>query len=89
MLSDSAILKHIGRQPKHAAGFKQLVRELGLRGDERRELNERLQKMVAAGALVAVGQRARFVATQEMVDEVRRVGALRRQLEHFARCRVP
>jgi hypothetical protein len=43
----------------------------------------------AAGALVAAGQRARFVATQEMVDEVRRAGALRRQLQHFARCRVP
>jgi ribonuclease R len=55
MLSDSIILKHIARQPKHAAGFKQLVRELGLHGDERRELDERLQKMVAAGALVAPG----------------------------------
>ena len=39
MLSDSTILKHIARQPKRAAGFKQLVRELGLRGDERRELD--------------------------------------------------
>ena len=37
MLSDSTILKHIAKQPKRAAGFKQLVRELGLRGDERRE----------------------------------------------------
>ena len=39
MLSDSTILKHIAKQAKHAAGFKQLVRELGLRGDERRELD--------------------------------------------------
>jgi ribonuclease R len=54
MLSDSIILKHIARQPKHTAGFKQLVRELGVHGDERRELNERLQRMVAAGALVPV-----------------------------------
>ena len=52
MISDAAILKHIARQPKRQAGFKQLVRELGLRGDERRELNERLQKLVAAGSLV-------------------------------------
>jgi len=32
MLSDSTILKHIARQPKRSAGFKQLVRELGLHG---------------------------------------------------------
>src|SRR6266576_3624733 len=42
MLSDSSILKKIERQPKRAAGFKQLVRELGLHGEQRRELDERL-----------------------------------------------
>jgi ribonuclease R len=52
MLSDSIILKHIARQPKRAAGFKQLVRELGLHGDERRELDSLLQKMVARGTLI-------------------------------------
>src|SRR5271165_3235867 len=52
MLSDSTILKHIARQPKRAAGFKQLVRELGLHGDERRELDSLLQKMVARGTLI-------------------------------------
>ena len=52
MLSDSTILKHIAKQPKRAAGFKQLVRELGLRGDERRELDSLLQKMVASGTLI-------------------------------------
>ncbi len=54
MLSDSTILKHIARQPKRAAGFKQLVRELGLHGDERRELDSLLQKMVARGMLLPV-----------------------------------
>jgi ribonuclease R len=52
MLSDSTILKHIAKQPKQAAGFKQLVRELGLRGDERRELDSLLRKMVARGTLI-------------------------------------
>src|SRR5579864_4656190 len=52
MVSDSIILKHIARQPKRAAGFKQLVRELGLRGEERRELDEQLRKLVARGALI-------------------------------------
>ncbi len=52
MLSDSTILKHIAHQPKRAAGFKQLVRELGLHGDAREELDTHLQKLVAAGELV-------------------------------------
>ncbi len=54
MLSDSAILKKIERQPKRTAGFKQLVRELGVHGDERRELSERLERLVASGQLVQV-----------------------------------
>jgi ribonuclease R len=54
MLSDSTILKKIERQPKRSAAFKQLVRELGLHGDERRELSERLQKLVNSGQLQQV-----------------------------------
>jgi len=54
MLSDSIILKKIQRQPKQAAGYKQLVRELGLHGDDRKELSGRLQKMVSAGQLAKV-----------------------------------
>src|SRR4029077_4044023 len=52
MLSDSTVLKHIARQPKRAAGFKQLVRELGVHGDERSELNQKLQVLVASGQLL-------------------------------------
>jgi ribonuclease R len=51
MLSDSAILKKIERQPKRTAGFKQLVRELGLHGEQRRELDERLERLVASGQI--------------------------------------
>jgi len=54
MLTDSAILKKIQRQAKQTAGYKQLVRELGLRGDERRQLHERLQKLISAGQLVEI-----------------------------------
>ncbi|HYN15521.1 MAG TPA: RNB domain-containing ribonuclease [Terriglobales bacterium] len=54
MLSDRAILDKIDRQPKKTAGFKQLVRELGIHGDERRELNERLEGLVERGELVEV-----------------------------------
>jgi ribonuclease R len=54
MLSDSSILKKIQRQPKQSAGYKQLVRELGLHGDERKQLSGRLQKLVSSGQLVQV-----------------------------------
>ena len=53
-LSDSAILKKIERQPKGSAGFKQLVRELGLHGTARQELSELLQRLVSSGQLLQV-----------------------------------
>jgi len=53
-LSDSAILKKIERQPKGSASFKQLVRELGLHGDARREFSDRLQRLVSSGQLIQV-----------------------------------
>ena len=54
MLSDSTILAHISRQSKRQAGYKQLVRELGLHGEERRDLNDHLQKLVKAGRLIPI-----------------------------------
>ena len=54
MLSDAAILKHIAHQSKRQAGYKQLVRELGLHGEERRGLNDLLQKMVKSGQLIPI-----------------------------------
>lgn len=52
--SDSAILKHIERQSKQTASFKQLVRELGLHGEERRELSERLEHLVNSAKLLRI-----------------------------------
>ena len=68
MVSDSIILKHIARQPKRSAGFKQLVRELGLRGEERRELDERLQKLAASGALIR-SDSDRYAVPQAATDK--------------------
>jgi ribonuclease R len=68
MLSDSTILKHIARQPKRAAGYKQLVRELGLHGDARGELEDRLQKLAAAGELVRVNS-DRYALPQPAPDK--------------------
>ncbi len=54
MLSDSAILRHIARQPKKSASHKQLLRELGVKGEARRELTDRLHALVGKGELLAV-----------------------------------
>jgi ribonuclease R len=54
MVSDSAILKKIGQQPRQSAGFKQLLGELGLHGAERRLLGESLQRLVTGGQLAQV-----------------------------------
>ena len=56
MLSDRGILERIERQPNRSAGYKQLVRELGLRGNERRELLQRLAQLVKSGRLVVTGR---------------------------------
>ena len=68
MLSDGAILKHIARQSKRQAGYKQLVRELGLHGDERRELNDHLHKLVKSGALIPVDS-DRYALPQAAADQ--------------------
>jgi ribonuclease R len=54
MLSDSSILRHIERQPKKTAGYKQLLREMGVKGEARREFNDRLQGLVKKGELLQV-----------------------------------
>ncbi len=54
MLSDSSILRHVGRQPKKTASYKQLLRELGVKGESRRELADRLHALVKKGELVEV-----------------------------------
>jgi ribonuclease R len=68
MLSDSDILKHIARQPKRAAGFKQLVRELGLHGEERRELDAQLRKLTASRALI-LDDTDRYALPQAAADK--------------------
>ncbi|MGO9169662.1 MAG: ribonuclease R family protein [Candidatus Sulfotelmatobacter sp.] len=68
MLSDSTILKHIARQPKRSAGFKQLVRELGLHGEARGDLDAHLQKLVAAGDLIQLNS-DRYALPQSAPDK--------------------
>ena len=55
--TDKEILTRIERQPNRAAGYKQLVKELGLRGgDDRRELDAHLKRLVGRGELIEVNR---------------------------------
>jgi len=56
MLSESRLLEHISRQPRQSAGYKQLLRELSLRGAERRLLEELLEALVRRGRLLQTGR---------------------------------
>ncbi len=82
MLSDSDILKQVGRQPKRAAGFKQIVRELGVRGDDRRELSERLKQLVATGQLVQT-ESDRYAIPQAAAGKSLGVGRLSMHRDGF------
>jgi ribonuclease R len=52
VITDQAILRQIERQPHRSAGFKQLVREMSVRGNDRRLLAERLAALVKSGRLL-------------------------------------
>ncbi|HZC43211.1 MAG TPA: VacB/RNase II family 3'-5' exoribonuclease, partial [Acidobacteriaceae bacterium] len=54
-MTDKELLERVSRSPGQRAGYKQLVRELGLGGGrERRLLLEQLARLTASGALVKV-----------------------------------
>jgi ribonuclease R len=56
VLSDQQILTHIQRQPKATASYKQLLREMRIKGHQRRELETRLRALVRRGNLHEVGR---------------------------------
>jgi ribonuclease R len=82
MLSDSTILKHIARQPKRSAGFKQLVRELSLHGSARGDLEVHLQKLVASGELIQLNS-DRYALPQPVADKNLVVGRLTMHRDGF------
>src|ERR1700704_1057644 len=56
MLTEQQILHYVAKQPKHMAGFKQLVHDMGLRGKDRRSLQELLREMTRRRKLIAIGK---------------------------------
>ena len=86
--SDRELIRLIERSPSHRAGYKQLIRELGLGGGrERRLLLEQLARITLRGDLVKLdtGQWALPHATPEKTARVRPVSGLRNPTEDYAR----
>ncbi len=54
-MRETELLSHIARLPHGRASYRQLVRELGLRGEARGELEALLQRMVKKGSLIELG----------------------------------
>ncbi len=75
MFSDSTILRHIARQPKKMASHKQLLHDLGARGDARRELTDQLYALVKKGELQQVDD-GRYAIPQTKTNRNAFVGRL-------------
>src|SRR5215470_15105033 len=56
MLTAQQILHYVSRQPKHMAGFKQFVHDLGIKGRDRRHLQQLLREMTRQRKLIAIGK---------------------------------
>ena len=75
MVSEREILKHIARQPNRQASFKQLLRDLGARGTDRRALKDELARLVRQGALVrSRGQYFTLAADKPAVRWLQKAG---------------
>jgi len=82
MISESELLQHIEDQPQRAAGYKQLVRELALRGRERQDLESLLADLVVRGKLVLVA-RDRYAIASAAVNRNLVVGTLTMHRDGF------
>ncbi|MGH9665606.1 MAG: hypothetical protein ACRD9L_14375 [Bryobacteraceae bacterium] len=63
MVNDAAVLDHIAKLPHARANFKQLVRELGARGEERKRLEEALDRLKQQGEVIET-RSGHFVASR-------------------------
>src|SRR5262245_839441 len=61
-MTDRALLEHISRLPHSRANFKQLIRELGAKGQGRTDLELALARLTAHGDLIELGS-GRYAVT--------------------------
>ena len=62
-MTDRSLLDHIARLPHSRANFKQLVRELGSKGEDRVELESALARLAARGDLIEL-RNGSYVVTE-------------------------
>jgi ribonuclease R len=75
MIAESRVLKQIEKLPRQSASYKQLIREMSLRGSDRRELQEMLDSLVRRGKLLETG-RDRYTLAQAAANQNIVVGRL-------------
>jgi ribonuclease R len=56
MANQQEILRYIGKQPKHIAGFKQIAHDLSIRGKETRPLQQLLSHLTRSRKLIEIGK---------------------------------
>ncbi|HWG51181.1 MAG TPA: RNB domain-containing ribonuclease, partial [Candidatus Acidoferrales bacterium] len=56
MITEQEILRYISKQPRHMAGYKQILHDLGIRGKDRRPVEQLLRDMTRHKKLVAIGK---------------------------------
>ena len=56
MLTEQQIIHYVSKQPKHMAGFKQLIHDMGLKGKDRRTLQQLLRDLTRRRKLIAIGK---------------------------------
>jgi ribonuclease R len=62
-MTDRTVVDHIARLPHARANFKQLVRELGAKGETRAELEAALERLAARGTLIEL-RGGQYVVTE-------------------------
>jgi ribonuclease R len=62
-MTDAAIVAHMAKLPHARANFKQLVRELGMKGEKREALEAALERLTARGELLEL-RRGEYTVTE-------------------------
>ena len=76
MITEQEILRYIHKQPRHIAGYKQIMHDLGIRGKDRRPVEQLLREMTRHKKLVAIGKERWGLPTSASAQDVV-VGKLR------------
>ncbi|HSM76602.1 MAG TPA: RNB domain-containing ribonuclease, partial [Bryobacteraceae bacterium] len=56
MITEQELLHYVSKQPRHMAGYKQILHDLGIRGKDRRPVEQLLRDMTRRKKLVAIGK---------------------------------